>query len=106
MAIRPRLSLRPKDALRRLAARRNPDAALRILAARRWALGSPSIHPRRRDRSQALAPGDVTLAETLAAAGYRTIAYTGNPNNSRLTATDQGFGEFHEIWEVHPELVP
>ena len=43
-----------------------------------------------------------TLAETLAEAGYLTLGYTGNPNNSRGTGTAQGFDEFSEIWETHP----
>lgn len=44
----------------------------------------------------------VTLAERLAEEGYATIGYTGNPNNSRVTGTQQGFEVYREIWETHP----
>ncbi|MCP3960466.1 MAG: sulfatase [bacterium] len=41
-----------------------------------------------------------TLAEMLSELGYLTLGFTGNPNSSRMTGSDQGFDEFHEIWRV------
>lgn len=46
-----------------------------------------------------------TVAETLREAGYLTVGFTGNPNNSSVTGTDQGFEEFHEIWKAHPRFI-
>ena len=44
-------------------------------------------------------PGDVvTLAEVLQEAGYRTVAFTSNPYNSRSRGTHQGFDDFVEMW--------
>ncbi len=43
-----------------------------------------------------------TLAETLQEAGYLTVGFTGNPNNSTVTGTEQGFDELYEIWHPHP----
>lgn len=56
------------------------------------------------------------LAERLAARGYRTIGFSGNPNNSAATGADQGFAEFYETWRIfwrggearqrwHPEVL-
>jgi arylsulfatase A-like enzyme len=39
-----------------------------------------------------------TLAEILGGAGYRTVAFTANPYNSRSRGTHQGFEEFVEMW--------
>jgi len=49
-----------------------------------------------------LADEVVTLAEALRGAGYLTLGYTGNPNSSRMTGSDQGFDELYEIWKTHP----
>lgn len=46
-----------------------------------------------------------TLAEVLSGQGYLTLGYTGNPNNSRVTGTHQGFDEFSEIWKTHPDHI-
>ncbi len=43
-----------------------------------------------------------TLAERLAAAGYLTVGYTGNPNNSTVTGMERGYEQFHEIWDTDP----
>lgn len=53
-------------------------------------------------KSLALQPNVQTLAETLHEAGYLTLGYTGNPNNSSITGTNQGFDELYEIWDTHP----
>ncbi len=49
-------------------------------------------------RTHKLADETQTLAEVLSQLGYQTLAFTGNPNSSRATGSDQGFDEFHEIW--------
>jgi len=48
----------------------------------------------------------VTLAESLRAAGYRTVGLSANPNNSRSRGLDQGFDEFRELWGVNPHHGP
>ena len=50
------------------------------------------------DRGRSLAPGSATLAAQLRDAGYRTVAFSTNPNNSRAVGTDQGYDEFFELW--------
>ncbi len=52
-----------------------------------------------------LQDGVRTLAETLRDAGYLTVGFTGNPNNSTITGTHQGFDELYEIWESHPKII-
>ncbi len=42
---------------------------------------------------------EMTLAEALQAAGYRTIGFTATPNNSRHLGMAQGYDEFTEVWE-------
>ncbi len=42
---------------------------------------------------------EVTLAESLQAAGYLTIGFTATPNNSRHLGMAQGFDEFTQVWE-------
>jgi len=49
-------------------------------------------------RGRTLSPEIFTLAEQLREAGYHTIAFSTNPNNSRATGTDQGYDEFFELW--------
>ena len=49
-----------------------------------------------RDR---LPEGEETLAESLRAAGYRTIGMTATPNNSERLGMAQGFDEFEQLWE-------
>lgn len=39
-----------------------------------------------------------TLAEQLAAAGYRTACFSATPNNSRAKGFEQGYDEFFELW--------
>ena len=56
-------------------------------------------------RGLRLDPGVQTLAEILDELGYVTLGFTSNPNNSSVTATDQGFDEFSEIWETHPSFL-
>ncbi len=51
-------------------------------------------------RTHRLADETQTLAEILSQLGYQTLAFTGNPNSSRATGSDQGFDEFHEIWRL------
>ncbi len=46
-----------------------------------------------------LAPEATTLAESLAAAGYRTACFSASPNNSAAKGFDQGYDEFHELWK-------
>lgn len=46
-----------------------------------------------------LPDGEVTLAEALQEAGYRTIGITATPNNSRRNGMEQGFDEFVRLWE-------
>ena len=48
----------------------------------------------------------VTLAESLRAAGYRTVGLSANPNNSRSRGLDQGFDEFRELWGANPHHGP
>jgi arylsulfatase len=43
-----------------------------------------------------------TLAEALHEIGYRTACFTATPNNSRAIGTDQGYGEFFEVWRDAP----
>lgn len=40
------------------------------------------------------------LAEILGAHGYRTVGFSGNPNNSAATGGNQGFDEFYESWRI------
>lgn len=47
---------------------------------------------------QRLRPQEVTLAERLSAAGYRTVAAVSQPNGGSSFGNDQGFDEFHELW--------
>jgi len=47
----------------------------------------------------ALSPQATTLAETLAAHGYQTVALTATPNNSRSLRLDQGYELFVEMWQ-------
>ena len=50
------------------------------------------------NRGQVLTADTSTLAERLRDAGYRTIAFSTNPHNSRAAGTDQGYDEFYELW--------
>lgn len=43
-----------------------------------------------------------TLAGRLADLGYRTVGYTGNPNNAKITGGDLGFQEHYETWRFFP----
>lgn len=63
-------------------------------------------------RGQRLAQDARTLAGELAELGYRTLAWTANPNSSPATGATQGFDEVHEIWRLaegrdrtHPGLL-
>jgi arylsulfatase A-like enzyme len=59
----------------------------------------PSQHGLNRlDRG--LDPGLQTLPQRLAAAGYRTTAFTANPHGGRGFGLDRGFQEFHQLWGV------
>jgi arylsulfatase A-like enzyme len=44
----------------------------------------------------------VTLAESLRAMGYQTVAFSATPNNSIAKGFDQGYEEFHEVWHDGP----
>jgi arylsulfatase A-like enzyme len=48
----------------------------------------------------ALADEEVTLAERLSAAGYRTVAAVGNLNGGAAFGNDQGFEEFRELYRT------
>ena len=50
----------------------------------------------RRDR---LSDEEITLAEALRDAGYRTIGLTASPNDSKRMAMDQGFDVFEQLWD-------
>lgn len=50
------------------------------------------------DKRSLLDGAEVTLAETLAEAGYRTCAAVGNLNGSSIFACDQGFEEYVEVF--------
>jgi len=50
-------------------------------------------------RGDVLSGDVVTLAEYLAAAGYRTAAFSTTPNNSSAKGMDQGYQEFFERWK-------
>jgi arylsulfatase len=39
-----------------------------------------------------------TLAESLRTAGYRTVCFSGTPNNSRSRNFHQGYDEFYMVW--------
>lgn len=45
-----------------------------------------------------LRAGEITLAEVLAGAGYRTVAAVSQPNGGRSFGNAQGFEEFQELW--------
>ena len=47
---------------------------------------------------QRLRADEVTLAERLSAAGYRTVAACSIPNGGSSFGNAQGFDEFHELW--------
>lgn len=47
-----------------------------------------------------LADSEVTIAETLRTAGWRTLAAVGNMNGSALFGNDQGFDEFIEVFRA------
>jgi arylsulfatase A-like enzyme len=53
-------------------------------------------------------PGQVTLAEILREAGYRTFLYSANPYVSQWTGTDQGFELAEYPWQrkLEPESMP
>jgi arylsulfatase A-like enzyme len=40
-----------------------------------------------------------TIAEELARDGYRTVGFTENPFTGRAFGLDQGFEEYHEVWQ-------
>ena len=46
-----------------------------------------------------------TLAEYLRDAGYATVCFSANPNNSRAIGVDQGYDEFFELWTEVPRTV-
>jgi arylsulfatase A-like enzyme len=52
--------------------------------------------------SSVLSDQATTLAEVLREVGYRTACFTATPNNSRALGTDQGYGEFFEVWRDAP----
>lgn len=52
------------------------------------------------DHGDALSDSFLTLPELLRASGYRTLAYSSNPNFSVATNTHQGFDEFTEVWKT------
>jgi|GEM_PF-1450403 len=52
------------------------------------------------DLGQRIRPGIETLAQRLAALGYRTVGFSGNPNNSSATGGDRGFDEYYESWRI------
>lgn len=49
-------------------------------------------------RGKVLAAKKTTFAEQLRDAGYRTICFSTNPNNSRTSGTAQGYDEFYALW--------
>jgi len=62
----------------------------------------PSLH-RTDCGSLRLPDAAVTLAETLHAAGYKTIGYTANPWIGREYNFQQGFDTYGETWRLVPE---
>lgn len=62
----------------------------------------PSLH-RTDCGSLRLPDGAATLAETLHAAGYRTIGYTANPWIGKEYNFQQGFDTYGETWRLVPE---
>ncbi len=54
-------------------------------------------------REDVLSQDAVTLAESLKAAGYHTVAFSATPNNSRAKGFDQGYDVFREIWTDEAE---
>ena len=61
-------------------------------------LGSPR-------RPKKVDDGVVTLAESLRDLGYKTVAISGNPYNSRSRGVHQGFEEFHEMWRKRTHVL-
>lgn len=55
--------------------------------------------------SLALRPEIRTLADALTEKGYFTFGLTANPNSSTMTQADQGFEEYQETWEFHPDAL-
>lgn len=47
-----------------------------------------------------------TLAEQLAAAGWRTVHITANPVTTEVFGLDRGFQEVHRVWKDMPTLYP
>jgi len=45
----------------------------------------------------------ITLAESLQAAGYHTVAFSATPNNSKAKGFDQGYDVFRELWTESSE---
>ncbi len=81
-----------------------------VLAQNTWTRPSiasmlTSLHPRTvgiyHEADQALAPEFQTLAETLQAAGYRTLGATANPNINAYFHFDQGFDRYFDSGAVY-----
>ena len=52
------------------------------------------------DKEAVLEPDEVTLAELLSSAGYRTHAAVGNLNGSSIFGCDQGFDDYVEVFRA------
>jgi len=55
------------------------------------------------DRGNRLSQQVVTMAERLHDAGYKTLAFSGTPNDSIRLGFNQGYDEFFEAWRSVPE---